>query len=70
MNITVNGEAKSFSDQTLTIDALLKASKVQNPQLVTVQHNGNFVDQAQYAAEIVKENDEVDFLYFLGGGGL
>lgn len=70
MNIKVNGETKSFSSQTLTINALLKANNVENPQLVTVQHNGNFVDQAQYAAEIVKENDEVDFLYFLGGGGL
>lgn len=70
MNIKVNGESKSFSGQTITIDALLKANNVENPQLVTVQHNGNFVDQQQYGAEIVRENDEVDFLYFLGGGGL
>ena len=70
MNITMNGEAKFFSGQTLTIDSLLKANKVENSQLVTVQHNGNFVDRGQYADEIVRENDEVDFLYFLGGGSL
>ena len=70
MNIKVNGETKSFSGQSVTIDALLKVNNVENPQLVTVQHNGNFVDRQQYGSEIVRENDEVDFLYFLGGGGL
>lgn len=69
MKIKVNGETKSFSGQTLTVNALLKANNIENPQLVTVQHNGNFVDQGNYVAEIVMENDEVDFLYFLGGGG-
>ena len=70
MIIKLNGETKSFSGQTISIEALLKENNVENPQLVTVQHNGNFVDRQQYVVEIVRENDEVDFLYFLGGGGL
>ena len=70
MVIKLNGESKAFSGQTITIEALLKENNVENPQLVTVQHNGDFVDQQQFGAEIVRENDEVDFLYFLGGGAL
>jgi sulfur carrier protein len=68
MNITINGESKSFPNQPMTIVALLKECKVENPQLVSVQHNGNFVDQGNYETEVVQNNDEVDFLYFLGGG--
>lgn len=70
MNITINGVSKSFPNPFITISVLLKECNVENPQLVTVQHNGNFVDRKQYVAEIVRENDDVDFLYFLGGGGL
>ena len=68
MKITVNGEAKTFEAASLTITELLAKSDVENPQLVTVQHNGEFVDEQTYATEKVADGDEVEFLYFLGGG--
>jgi sulfur carrier protein len=36
--------------------------------MVTVQVNGKFLSKDQYALAQLSENDEVDFLYFLGGG--
>jgi sulfur carrier protein ThiS len=33
-----------------------------------VQLNGNFVKTADLAVTRVKEGDEIDFLYFMGGG--
>jgi sulfur carrier protein len=36
--------------------------------MVSVQLNGEFVDRQQFAATMFKEGDEVDFLYFMGGG--
>jgi sulfur carrier protein len=30
--------------------------------------NGEFVERANYGNASLKENDEVDFLYFMGGG--
>ena len=67
MQITINGDAKEISDSA-TISEVLKVSEVENPDLVSVQHNGEFVDKGDYATTQVKANDEIDFLYFMGGG--
>jgi sulfur carrier protein len=42
---------------------------VEQPDMVSVQLNGEFVDRPSYASTQLKERDEVDFLYFMGGGG-
>jgi sulfur carrier protein len=36
--------------------------------MVSVQLNGEFVDRANFSIINVREGDEVDFLYFMGGG--
>ena len=36
--------------------------------MVSVQLNGKFLSKDQYASSQLNDNDEVDFLYFLGGG--
>ena len=43
-------------------------NKVQSPDMVSVQLNGDFVERAKYAAIILRDGDEIDFLYFMGGG--
>ena len=67
MQITINGDAKEISDSA-TISEVLKVSEVENPDLVSVQHNGEFVDKGDYETTKVNANDEIDFLYFMGGG--
>lgn len=52
----------------LTIAQLIVDEKVENPDYVTVTVNDDFVDQDQFAATTLKENDSVEFLYFMGGG--
>ena len=39
------------------------------PDMVPVQLNGTIVDRNAFPAMQVRENDSVDFLYFMGGGG-
>ena len=39
-----------------------------NPQYVTVTVNDEFVDRAAFDTTALKEADEVEFLYFMGGG--
>lgn len=70
MNITVNGKEETFAQESMTIEVLLKKANVEMPDQVSVQLNGNFVDRKTYASTQVKEGNEVDFLYFLGGGYL
>lgn len=70
MNIKINGEEQIMNEEAITISELLRLNKVESPETVSVQLNGNFVDQKQFGTTQVRENDEVDFLYFLGGGFL
>jgi sulfur carrier protein len=36
--------------------------------MISVQLNGNFIDKNVFDRISLKENDELDFLYFMGGG--
>lgn len=67
MKIKVNGEQKEFTNVS-NISSLLKANKVEQPEMVSVQLNGEFVERENFETTNIKENDEVDFLYFMGGG--
>jgi len=69
MTIKTNGEEKSFSEATMTVADLLRRMAVETPDTVSVQLNGSFVERVAFTATVVKDRDEVDFLYFLGGGG-
>lgn len=67
MKLTINGEAKELQDG-LSITELLVVENVEMPEMVSVQLNDEFLKQDEYAASIVKENDDINFLYFMGGG--
>jgi sulfur carrier protein len=67
MKIKVNGATQQI-EAGLSIADLLIRSKVEQPDMVSVQLNGEFVQRDRYAATTLKDNDEVDFLYFMGGG--
>ncbi|MBP5554959.1 MAG: sulfur carrier protein ThiS [Lachnospiraceae bacterium] len=67
MKITVAGEKKEYADN-LTIAALIEAEDVETPQYVTVSVNEEFIDSDKFDSFTLKEGDEVEFLYFMGGG--
>jgi sulfur carrier protein len=68
MILKVNGEAKTIDQKLLTVTELLSICTVESPEMVSVQLNGKFLSKDQYASAQLNDNDEVDFLYFLGGG--
>ncbi len=68
MKLKVNGEEKKIEQETVTVTELLSISKVEMPDMVSVQLNGEFVNRDDYPNKSVNEGDEVDFLYFMGGG--
>jgi len=67
MKIKVNGTVQEI-EAGLSVADLLARHHVEQPEMVSVQLNGEFVQRGRYAATVLKENDEVDFLYFMGGG--
>lgn len=67
--ITVNGEAREVQ-LPLNLTELIKQNNVQQPEMVSVQVNDDFVDRTEWDGLQIKEGDAVDFLYFMGGGSL
>ncbi len=68
MKLKINGEEKNLEQETVTVTELLSINKVEMPDMVSVQLNGEFVNREEYPSKQVNEGDEVDFLYFMGGG--
>ena len=67
MTIKVNGMAQEI-EGSLSVADLLVRNKAEQPDMVSVQLNGEFVQRDRYGVTTLKENDEIDFLYFMGGG--
>ena len=67
MLVTVAGEKKEIAEGT-PIAQLIVDEKVENPEYVTVTVNDDFVESDDFALTQIKENDSIEFLYFMGGG--
>ena len=67
MFITVAGNKKEFNDG-ITVAQLIALEKVETPQYVTVSLNDEFVESGNFETTTLKDGDNVEFLYFMGGG--
>ncbi len=67
MKVTVNGEPLEL-EKPINLTELLIVAKADQPEYVTVQRNGEFVDHSGFDSTVVQEGDEIEFLYFMGGG--
>jgi sulfur carrier protein len=67
--VIVNGEPQEVQ-LPLSLTELIRQNDVQQPEMVSVQVNDDFVDRNEWDALQIKEGDSVDFLYFMGGGSL
>ena len=65
--LIVNGEDQEVQ-LPATVADLIKQNNVAQPEMVSVQVNEEFVDREEFATLQLNEGDEVDFLYFMGGG--
>ena len=68
MTLTVNGRPDSIQAEKLTVSELLAVKDVEMPEMVSVQLNGNILEKSEFKTTAIKEGDEVEFLYFMGGG--
>ena len=67
MTITVAGEKKEVTDG-LTLTELMVQQNVEMPEYVTVSINDEFVPSEEKERTVLKDGDNVEFLYFMGGG--
>ena len=65
--ITVNGEVQEVQPG-ISLTELIKQNNVEQPEMVSVQLNDDFVDRNEWDTLQIKDGDVIDFLYFMGGG--
>ena len=62
------GKEEKLNHEALSVVDLLKEKKVEMPDMVSVQLNGGMLKRNEFESVTVKENDRIEFLYFMGGG--
>jgi sulfur carrier protein len=67
MNLTVNG-ASIEVPAGITVSELLQERKVKMPDMVSVELNGEILERSTFSTKQLKPEDQVEFLYFMGGG--
>ncbi len=68
MKITVNGKLEEVSSE-ITILGLLEAKNIK-PEVVAVEHNNEVIEKEQYGKKDLKDSDQIEIVYFMGGGEL
>ncbi|GHU99713.1 thiamine biosynthesis protein ThiS [Bacteroidia bacterium] len=66
-NIKVNDNDQQIATP-IALTELIAINKVLQPDMVSVQVNGEFIDREAFGSTVIKDGDQVDFLYFMGGG--
>ena len=65
MQLTINGKVENLD--VSTVMDVLRAKDI-DPQLVAVEVNNQMVDQENWGTTSLKEDDKLEFLFFMGGG--
>lgn len=68
MFLIINEGKEEILGSDLNLNKSLKIRNIELPEMVSVQLNSEFIDRELF--EPTKEADEVDYLYFMGGGNL
>ncbi len=67
IQVNINGNKDTIT-QELTVAQLLTEKEVESPEMVSVELNGEFVERKSFSDTVIKAGDEIEFLYFMGGG--
>ena len=64
--IQLNGK-KILINRNFSIFDLLKKYKLNNKK-VAIEHNGLIIQKVKYNKKILKNNDKLEIVHFIGGG--
>ncbi|MFQ5949852.1 MAG: sulfur carrier protein ThiS [Nitrospiria bacterium] len=65
MHVKINGKPEEIQETTLL--GLLKSKEIE-PRMVTVELNAKMLERSNLEQTLIHEGDEIEFLYFMGGG--
>jgi len=67
MKLVINGDEKQVTDD-MTVSQLLVKESVKIPDMVSVELNGQILKKSAYEETVLKDDDNVQLVYFMGGG--
>ena len=67
IQVTISGEKKQLAEG-VSVTELLELENVEVPEYVSVSINEEFVQREDFGTRTVSDGDEIEFLYFMGGG--
>jgi len=65
MQVKINGKTENI--QGGTVLDLLKAKNIE-PQMVAIEVNDALLERSHLATTALKEGDQIEFLFYMGGG--
>ncbi|WP_022657136.1 sulfur carrier protein ThiS [uncultured Desulfovibrio sp.] len=66
MYVIINGETETCAEAASVADLL--QTRGHDPKTVVVEHNGNIVPAAAFAATPLRDGDRLEIVHFVGGG--
>lgn len=66
IDILMNGRKEQI-EEGKTLNELLKIKNIKK-EVVTVELNSEIIDKGKYDITTIKQNDKIDFVYYMGGG--
>lgn len=67
IQVTISGDKRKI-EEGLSVLKLLERENVEMSEYVSVSINEEFIKRGDFDKRVVKDGDEVEFLYFMGGG--
>ncbi len=68
MNIKVNGKSFSIEDEKINITEFLEIYGIKNTDNTAVEYNESIIKKEQWDTVVLKENDVLEIVSFVGGG--
>lgn len=67
MQLTINGNAKQFDSNTMSVADLVNELNIVGKR-IAVECNGEIVPKSQYAVVVLKDGDQLEVVGAVGGG--
>lgn len=67
MKIIINGK-ETILEKEISVKELLEKKYGEMQEYVTVQVNEDIISRDNYETHIIKNDDTIEFLYYMGGG--
>lgn len=66
VTIHLNGKKEDIEND-ISISELLEVKKIR-PEVVTVELNDKIIEKDKYRSTLLKADDRLEFVYYMGGG--